>query len=169
MQIKIVESPRIVPKTAPLDFVYTDVEGGRFQIAVRFHANSGRAVPYELLVTSLDPAVELTQAVLRRLPFRQFALGTRDPLKIPQKAEILHKRRRMIAQRNEPGSRGRNRLTEEEINETIAAFYEAYQTGQPIVKRVSRSLGIPISTANKRIMKLRKEGLLPPSRQRRVK
>jgi len=35
----------------------------------------------------------------------------------------------------------------------------------PTIKHVAAGLGIAESTANKRIIKLRREGLLPPSRQ----
>jgi hypothetical protein len=169
MQKKILNSLNPAPKTSPFDWTYTDVEGDKFAIEIKYNMVNGRAVPITLIVTSVNPEVELTQAVLRRLPFRSYALKSRDNKPISQKAKDMRERHKLSAIRREQGTRGKNWLTEQEVEQTISAFYGAYQTGQPIVKQVAWKLDIPISTANKRIMKLRREGLLPPGRQRRVK
>jgi hypothetical protein len=63
--------------------------------------------------------------------------------------------------------RGARPLTPEEIQLTVETFLEAYRTGRPLVKTIALRFGISEGAANKRIIKLRKEGLLPRNEQRR--
>jgi len=56
-------------------------------------------------------------------------------------------------------------LTSEEIQLTVETFLEAYRTGRPLVKTVALRFGISEGAANKRIIKLRQEGLLPRSQR----
>ena len=60
--------------------------------------------------------------------------------------------------------RGALKLEDDEIRLTREVFLQAYRSGRPTIKAVATAFGISQSAANKRIMKLRREELLPPSR-----
>ena len=142
---------------------WKDSAGDKWLITIDYAARAGRAVPVSLVIRG-DGDKELTQRAVRELPFRKLAWISRSGSTqkrfelAKQIAEVRNERRR-----NE--HRGARPLTSEEIQLTVETFLEAYRTGRPLVKTVALRLGISEGAANKRIIKLRKEGMLPASRR----
>jgi hypothetical protein len=153
------------PNVSPLDYVHTDRQGRRWRLEVRYRAHDGRAIPVSVTVSGIEVNQEVTQQILRELPFRRLALNSRDQRPTEAKTPNIRARVQMRRERAERAGQGRNYLTPEDVEQTVLAFMEAYTTGRAVVKRVAQQLGIPESTANKRIIKLRKEGLLPVARR----
>jgi hypothetical protein len=81
----------------------------------------------------------------------------------PQKRRELALRAMNLRERRRNVRTGSSPLTAEEIQLTVETFHEAHRTGRPLVKTIAMRFGISKGAANKRIIKLRKEGLLPRS------
>ena len=151
--------------TQSLKQTWKDSAGDTWFITIDYTAKAGRAVPVSLVIRG-DGDKELTQRAVRELPYRKLAWISRSGSTqkrfelAKQIAEVRNERRR-----NE--HRGARPLTSEEIQLTVETFLEAYRTGRPLVKTVALRFGISEGAANKRIIKLRQEGLLPRSEQRR--
>jgi response regulator of citrate/malate metabolism len=92
------------------------------------------------------------------------AFYTRKRPDLSDRKKAMQRRLRLREERQDRPRRGSSGLSHEEIQETIDCFLEAFHSGMPTIKHVAAGLGIAESTANKRIIKLRREGLLPPSR-----
>ena len=149
--------------TTPRRATWRDSRGRNWDILVKFKAADGRAIPMSITVDSADGR-GLTREVLRELPLRRFIFQV-------QGAKTLHKRHKLMVTANEykfrqgeGRRRGALRLEDDEIRLTREVFLLALRSGRPTIKAVAAQFGISQSAANKRIMKLRREGLLPPSR-----
>ena len=149
--------------TTPRRATWRDSRGRNWDILVKFKAADGRAIPMSITVDSADGR-GLTREVLRELPLRRFIFQA-------QGAKTLHKRHKLMLAANEyqyrqgeARRRGALRLEDDEIRLTREVFLLALRSGRPTIKAVAVQFGIRQSAANKRIMKLRREGLLPPSR-----
>ena len=145
--------------------MWKDSAGDKWLITIDYSAQGGRAVPVSLVIRG-DGDKELTQRAVRELPYRKLAWISRSGSTqkrfelAKQIAEVRNERRR-----NE--HRGARPLTSEEIQLTVETFLEAYRTGRPLVKTVALRFGISEGAANKRIIKLRQEGMLPRSQRGR--
>ena len=149
--------------TTPRRATWRDSRGRNWDILVKFTAGEGRAIPISITVGSADGS-GLTREVLRELPLRRFIFQ-------PQGAKTLHKRHKLMVDANEykfgqgeARRRGASRLEDDEIRLTREVFLLALRSGRPTIGAVALQFGISEAAANKRIMKLRREGLLPPSR-----
>ena len=147
--------------TTPRRTTWRDSRGRNWDILVKFTAADGRAIPMSITVDSADGR-GLTREVLRELPLRRF---------ISQGVKGARERHKLVVAANEykfrqgeARRRGALRLEVDEIQLTREVFLQAYRSGRPTIKAVATAFGISQSAANKRIMKLRREGLLPPSR-----
>jgi len=155
--------------TQPIRHKWEDSAGYTWFFEIDFRSRGDRAIPVRFEIRGRGDN-ELTQRAIREFPFRLQALGGRG-LGGRQRIELMKATmdltKEMATYRFKRGHRGASRLTPEEIELTCAVFMEALQTGRPLVKTVARCFNISESAANKRIMKLRKEGLLPRSERRR--
>jgi hypothetical protein len=139
-------------------------DGSKWLVSIEFKVCNGRAEASTFAIRPLHKSQKLSQAILRELPFRKMAMYSRERPDSSVRQQAAQRRLRLRRERQQMPHRGSSRLTHEEIQETIDCFLEAFHSGMPTIKHVATGLGIAESTANKRIIKLRREGLLPPSR-----
>ena len=139
-------------------------DGSKWLVSIEFKVHNGRSEASTFAIRPLSGSQKLTQSILRELPFRKMAFYTRKRPDLSVRKKAMQRRSRLREERKERPHRGSSGLSHEEIQETIDCFLEAFHSGMPTIKHVAAGLGIAESTANKRIIKLRREGLLPPSR-----
>jgi len=139
-------------------------DGSKWLVSIEFKVFNGRSVASTFAIRPLHESQKLSQSILRELPFRNMAFYSRERPDLSVRKQAAQRRLRLRRERQEMPHRGSSRLTHEEIQETIDCFFDAFHSGRPTIKHVALQLGIAESTANKRIMKLRRESLLPPSR-----
>ena len=145
----------------PSDFTWQDSRGRDWDILIKFKAADGRAIAVGITIESAH-GHRLTREVLRDLPFRSFTY--RSPGPIQQRRKLVADTNEYKFRQGEGRRRGALRLEVDEIRLTKEVFLEAFRSGRPTIKAVAFRFGISQSAANKRIIKLRREGLLPPSR-----
>jgi hypothetical protein len=146
--------------TQSFKHTWKDSAGDEWFITIDYAAQGGRAVPISLVIRG-EGDKELTQRAVRELPFRRMAWSSRGSG--PQKRRELALRAMNLRERRRNVRTGSSPLTAEEIQLTVETFLEAHRTGRPLVKTIAMRFGISKGAANKRIIKLRKEGLLPRS------
>ena len=147
--------------TQSSNFSWQDSRGRDWDILIKFKAADGRAIAVGITIESAH-GHRLTREVLRDLPFRSFTY--RSPGPIQQRRKLVADTKKYQFRQGEGKYRGSRWLESEEIRLTKEVFLEAFRSGRPTIKAVALRFGISQSAANKRIMKLRREGLLPPSR-----
>ena len=147
--------------TTPRRATWRDSRGRDWEILVKFKAADGRAIPMSITVESAH-AHRLTREVLRELPLKIFTHRLQGTLQTRHKLMVAANEYKF--RQGEGRRRGALRLEVDEIRLTKEVFLEAFRSGRPTIKAVALRFGISQSAANKRIMKLRREGLLPPSR-----
>ena len=147
--------------TTPRRATWRDSRGRDWEILVKFKAADGRAIPMSITVESAH-AHRLTREVLRELPLKIFTHRSQGTLQTRHKLMVAANEYKF--RQGEGRRRGALRLADEEIRLTREVFLLALRSGRPTIKAVAVQFGISQSAANKRIMKLRREGLLPPSR-----
>ena len=147
--------------TMPRRATWRDSRGRDWDILVKFKAADGRAIAVGITVDSADDH-RLTREVLRELPLKIFTHRSQGTLQTRHKLMVAANEYKF--RQGEGRRRGALRLEDEEIRLTCEVFLQAFRNGQPTIKTVARHFGISKSAANKRIIKLRREGLLPPSR-----
>jgi hypothetical protein len=140
---------------------WKDSAGDKWLITIDYTAQGGRAIPVSLMIRG-DGDKELTQRAVRELPFRKMAWISRGGPK-QKRFDLAIRTSTLRNERRRNERRGARPLTSEEIELTVETFLEAYRTGRPLVKTVALRFGISEGAANKRIIKLRQEGLLPRS------
>jgi len=144
---------------------WKDSAGDKWLITIDYAARAGRAVPVSLVIRG-DGDKELTQRAVRELPFRKLAWISRGEPK-QKRFDLAIRTSAVRNERRRNEHRGARPLTSEEIQLTVETFLEAYRTGRPLVKTVALRFGISEGAANKRIIKLRQEGMLPRSQRGR--
>lgn len=145
----------------PSDFTWQDSRGRDWDLSIKFKVADGREIAVGITIDSANGG-RLTQEVLRELPFRRFTY--RSPGTIKQRRKLVADTNEYKFRQGEGRRRGALRLEVDEIRLTKEVFLEAFRSGRPTIKAVAFRFGISQSAANKRIIKLRREGLLPPSR-----
>jgi hypothetical protein len=146
-------------------YTWKDSAGDKWFITIDYAAQGHRAVPVSLVIRG-EHDKELTQRAVRELPFRKMAWISRG--RPEQQHRDLVLRTMAVRDRHRRNERrGARPLTDEEIELTVETFLDAYRTGKPLVKTIAWRFGISPGAANKRIIKLRKEGLLPRSQRGR--
>lgn len=152
--------------TTPRRATWRDSRGRNWDILVKFKAADGRAIAMSITIDSAN-GHRLTREVLRELPLKIFTHRSQGPVQARHKLVLAASEYRF--RQGEGRRRGALRLEDEEIRLTKEVFMQAYRSGQPTIRAVAHQFGISQAAANKRIMKLRREGLLPPSRLQKDK
>ena len=140
-------------------------DGSKWIVHIEFKVYNGRSVASAFAIRPLPGSQELTQSILRELPFRKMAFYTRKRPDLSDRKKAMQRRLRLREERQDRPRRGSSRLTHEEIQETIDCFFDAYHSGKPTISYVAQQLGIANSTANKRLKMLRSNGQIPSIRQ----
>lgn len=154
--------PTFQPRTEPLLHRWRAANGTEWDLEVRFQIIDHRPVPHSFRVTAAWPGQELTQAMIREIPFRSMVDSSR---RVQTAEERASKIKRGREERNRP-HRGSSPLSPSEMDDTIRLFMEAYQERRPVLRYVAQGLGISESAANKRLIAARRAGAIPSIRRR---
>ena len=143
-----------------LDFRgWQDSTGNKWNISVKTATINGRSEPIGLTVSPSGEHVRLLQSTLREIPFSKFLQDWESyPHELPHSSSGITG---AMTVREPKRSRGSHPLTEEEMQRVVDVYLDAYENHLPVQHTVARTLGIPLSTACKRINLVRKKGLLP--------
>jgi hypothetical protein len=136
---------------------WSDSKGREWNVMITTTTINGRKEPVGMHVFS-DESVRLTQSTIRELPFKDFL---QDWENFPH--DFAQRRTGITGAMSvgEPKrSRGSARLSMYELQEVADIYMDAYQNHLPVQETVALTLGIPVSTACKRIAAARKQGLL---------
>ena len=129
-------------------------------------STNGRKEPVGVHVY-FNESVRLTQSTNRELPFAEFLQDWENfPHDFAQRRTGITGAMSVEPKR----SRGSQRLSVYELQEVAEIYMDAFKAHLPVQETVALTLGIPKSTACKRIAAARKQGLLKeierPTRQR---
>ena len=131
---------------------WTDSRGDRWLVSFSFKAVKGQIWPSELMVEPNGRAVPLTHAVLAELPLTEMA-----------KRAALSERSALLKRPKPSGLSphvGRTH-SDEELKFVAEIYMAAWERRLPVQRTVAEALGVPVSTAIKRIMASRKRGFIP--------
>jgi len=132
---------------------YVDANGAAWNIGVETKAINGRVEIYGMVIWSDAPGHPLTRTILRDLP-----LDTLFKNVIAAETKSLT-RFRKHQKELEPHQGRAHRDKELQVVATVYAM--AFNGRLPVQRTVAETLGIPVSTAAKRIMAARRRGLIP--------
>lgn len=140
-------------------------DGNPWSIFVEVARVDGRDVPVGAAIRADREGYELTQWVIQRIPFRRIITGRARTM------DLKDMYRGSNPHEEEPRSRGSRRLEEDELREVARLYRLAMEQRRPIHRYIANFMGIPQSTAAKRIRAARERGFLdlPPPRQRRTR
>ena len=136
---------------------WSDSKGREWNVSITTTTINGRKEPVGMHIYS-NESIRLTQSTIRELPFAEFL---QDRENFPH--DFAQGRTGITgAMSVEPKrSRGSQRLSEYELKEVAEIYTGAFFNHLPVQKTVALTLGIPLSTACKRINLARKKGFLP--------
>ena len=136
---------------------WSDSKGRQWNVSITTTTIDGRKEPVGIHIYS-NESIRLTQSTIREIPFAEFL---QDRENFPH--DFVQRRSGITgAMSVEPKrSRGSQRLSEYELKEVAEIYTDAFFNHLPVQKTVAQTLGIPLSTACKRINLVRKKGLLP--------
>ena len=137
---------------------WSDSKGREWNISIETTIINGRHEPVGMHVFS-DESVRLTQSIIRELPFKDFLQDWENfPHDFAQRSTGITGAMSV----GEPKrARGSARLSMYELQEVADIYMDAFKAHLPVQETVALTLGIPKSTACKRINLVRKKGLLP--------
>lgn len=136
---------------------WSDSKGREWNIMIKTTTINGRKEPIGVHIYS-NESVRLTQSTIREMPFLEFLKDQEDfPHDLAQRRTGITGAMSVIEPKR---SRGSRRLQEHELQEVADIYVAAYRNFLPVQVNVARTLGIPVSTACKRIAAARKQGLL---------
>ena len=136
---------------------WSDSKGREWNISIETTIINGRQEPVGMHVYS-NESVRLTQSTIRELPFKDFLQDWEN-----FQHEFAHRSTGITGAMSvgEPQrGRGSRRLTETELMKVAEVYMDAYANHLPVQETVALTLGIPVSTACKRIAAARERGLL---------
>ena len=136
---------------------WSDSKGREWNVSITTTTINGRKEPVGVHIYS-NESIRLTQSTLREVPFKDFL---QDWENFPH--DFAQRRTGITGEMSvgEPKRlRGSARLSMYELQEVADIYMDAYTSHLPLQETVALTLGIPVSTACKRIAAARKQGLL---------
>ena len=135
---------------------WSDSKGREWNVMISTTSINGRKEPVGVHVYS-NESVRLTQSTIRELPFAEFLQDWENfPHDFAQRRTGITGAMSVEPKR----SRGSQRLSVYELQEVAEIYMDAFKAHLPVQETVALTLGIPKSTACKRIAAARKQGLL---------
>ena len=136
---------------------WSDSKGREWNVSITTTTINGRKEPVEMHIYS-NESIRLTQSTIRELPFKDFLQDWENfPHDFAQRSTGITGAMSV----GEPKrSRGSARLSMYELQEVADIYMDAFKAHLPVQETVALTLGIPKSTACKRIAAARQQGLL---------
>jgi hypothetical protein len=137
---------------------FVDSNGDRWAVYMQFKTVKGRISPVALLIEPLVGVAELTTEILHELSIQKIV------------RPWVKREQVMLAQRNannQVRAHSGRPHSDDELQSVASVYRIAYAKSLPVQQTVADTLGIPLSTAAKRIMAARRRGLIPRSVNRR--
>ena len=137
---------------------WSDSKGREWNVSITTTTINGRKEPVGVHIYS-NESIRLTQSTVREMPFAEFLKDWENfPHDFAQRSTGITGAMSV----GEPKrARGSARLSMYELQEVADIFMDAFKAHLPVQETVALTLGIPLSTACKRINLVRKKGLLP--------
>jgi hypothetical protein len=139
-------------------YEFVDSTGTKWAVSLELKALKGRVVPISLLIEPIAALAELNTEVLHELSIQKIV---KPWIEAEQKRVAQENMKRKVAAHS-----GRPH-SEEELQTVADVYLVAYEKSLPVQQTVAQALGIPISTAAKRIMAARQQGLIPKGLNRK--
>ena len=137
---------------------FVDSNGDRWVLSVEFKTVKGRVAPAALLIEPLGGVVELKTELLQELSIQKIV---KPWIEQEQMRLARHNFNRQVkAHSGRPHS-------DDELQSVANVYRIAYAKSLPVQQTVAKTLGIPLSTAAKRIMAARRQGRISQTMNRR--
>ena len=144
------------PRSAKRDFVraWADNTGNEWEVRFSVQMIADRLSIADLKITPVAPGYPLTQTVLRQLPIVEWE---REAFQ-EESAQL-----QTLTPLTQSLPHSGRRHSDDELRHVAQIYLTALNARLPVQKTVAETLGIPLSTATKRITAARRLGFLPPA------
>ena len=133
--------------------VFVDTNGNQWKVLAEFKSSNGRPYIAAISISPTRGAPPLTRRVLRDLEINKLFKN-----EIALEVKQFSRTRRKLQSKSAHQGRAH---TDKEL-ETVAEIYmSAFRAHQPVRQSVADTLGISVSTAEKRITAARRKGFIP--------
>ena len=133
--------------------VFVDTNGNQWKVSAEFKSSNGRTYISAISISPVKGSTPLTRQVLRDIEINKLFKEKIAP-------EVKHFSRTRRNLQSKSAHQGRAH-TDTDL-ETVAEIYmSAFRAHQPVRQSVADTLGISISTAEKRISASRRKGFIP--------
>ena len=148
------KKPTSDKKTAfDAETVFVDTNGNKWNVSAEFKSSNGRTYISAISISPVKGSTPLTRQVLRDIEINKLFKEKIAP-------EVKHFSRTRRNLQSKSAHQGRAH-TDKDL-ETVAEIYmSAFRAHQPVRQSVADTLGISISTAEKRISASRRKGFIP--------
>ena len=136
-----------------VETVFVDTNGNKWNVSAEFKSSNGRPYISAISISPTKGSTPLTRRVLRDIEINKLF-----------KNEIAHEVKHFSRTRRnlESKSAHQGRAHTDKELETVAEIYmSAFRAHQPVRQSVADTLGISVSTAEKRISAARRKGFIP--------
>jgi len=140
--------------------VFVDTNGNQWTIAAEFKSSSGRPFISAISISPTKVSIPLTRRVLRDIEINKLFKD-----EISREVKQFSRTRRKL--RSKSAHQGRAH-TDEDLKIVAEIYMSAFKANQPVRRAVADTLGISVSTAEKRIAAARAAGLIPASIRRQT-
>lgn len=132
--------------------VFVDTNGNQWKVSAEFKSSNGRPYIAAISISPTRGSPPLTRRVLRDLEINKLF---KDEIALEVK-QFSHTRRKL---QSNSAHQGRTH-TDEDLKIVGEIYMSAFRANQPVQQSVADTLGISVSTAEKRIAGARRRGFI---------
>ena len=133
--------------------VFVDTNGNKWNVSAEFKSSNGRPYISAISISPTKGSTPLTRRVLRDIEINKLF-----------KEEIAHEVKHFSRTRRNLQSKSAHQgraHTDEDLKIVAEVYMSAFRAHQPVRRAVADTLGISVSTAEKRIAAARRKGFIP--------